>query len=398
PVPDLIPVSEALSRIEALVQPLGTEQCPLAEATGKRLSQPVLADRHLPPFDRVMMDGYAVRFADLQTQSVFRISGSAMAGDPQSTLPDEAGQAMEIMTGCPLPKGADTVIPVEDTITEDGMMRLADDANPKQGQFIHRKGSDYPLETELVGKGTILRSVEVGIAASCGYSELVVTKRPRVAVFGTGDELVPVEATPLDHQIRQSNLHALKASLPGGLADIQKEGHLADTGDDGPGQLHEAIAASDIVIISGAVSKGRLDWIPAALDSCGKKVFHGVSQRPGKPMGVWQAESGCLIFALPGNPVSTLVCAHRYILPCLRAINGIPEKQERVTLAEAFQFKKPLTLFLPVKRLDSNSVVPKPINNSGDYAGLAGSDGFIELQKESNHWTAGTEVPLFAWK
>ncbi|MEX0331835.1 MAG: molybdopterin molybdotransferase MoeA [Puniceicoccaceae bacterium] len=397
-MPDLIPVSEALSRLATLVQPTGMEQCPLAEATGRRLSQPILSDRDLPPFDRVMMDGYAIRIADLQAGSTFKIAGSAMAGEAQATLPDDPGHTMEVMTGCPMPMGADTVIPVEETATEDGMMRLADEAHPEQGQFIHRKGSDYPAGTELVTEGTTLRSVEVGIAASCGCKEIPVIRRPRIALFGTGDELVPVEVEPLDHQIRQSNLHALKACLPGDLAEIREAGHLADTGADRARRLHEAIAASDIVILSGAVSKGRLDWIPAALDSCGKKVFHGVSQRPGKPMGVWQADSGCIVFALPGNPVSTLVCSHRYVLPFLRACHGLAPVEETVALAEPFDFDKPLNLFLPVKCVGPGKVIPRPINNSGDYAGLAGSDGFVELQQGSNHWTAGTEVPLFEWK
>ena len=394
----LLKVAEADRLLAKLAERVEAESSPLGQAAGKVLREPIRADRDLPPFDRVMMDGYAIRFSDAQSGQPFTVAGTAVAGEPQSTLPPGAGLAMEVMTGCPLPRGADTVIPFEDTVREDGAMRLSREASPESGQFIHRKGSDYLQGTELVPAGSVLRSVETGIAASCGYAVLAVGKPLRVALFGTGDELVPVDVAPEAHQIRQSNLHALKASLGSGLVNIVREGHLPDTGQEGPGILAASVASSDIVILSGAVSKGRLDWIPPAMDRLGEKIFHGVSQRPGKPMGVWKARTGCIIFALPGNPVSTLVCAHRYILPFIRMAHGLPEEQEVVRLAESFSFAKPLTLFLPVRFVEPGVVAPRPVNNSGDYAGLTGSDGFIELPADANHWTAGSEALYRAWK
>lgn len=397
-LPALISVSEADRLLKDLVKPVGEESCRLAQAVGRVLREPVRADRDLPPFDRVMMDGYALRFADLQTGRPFTVVGTAVAGEPQATLPEGAGLAVEVMTGCPLPRGADTVIPFEETARQGKELRLSPDASPERGQFIHRKGSDYATGTELVPAGRVLRSVEVGIAASCGYAHVLVGKRLRVALFGTGDELVAVESVPEDHQIRQSNLHALKGSLPSELVEISREGHLSDRGDGGSQVLAQSVANADILILSGAVSKGRLDWIPEALDRFGEKVFHGVSQRPGKPMGVWKARSGCIIFALPGNPVSTLACSHRYILPFIRTAHGLPEERQVVTLVESFGFERPLSLFLPVKFVEAGKVTPRPVNNSGDYAGLSGSDGFIELPAEAKHWTAGSQAVYRPWK
>lgn len=395
---NLIEVAEADRLLATLARPVRKAACPLGQASGRVLQEPILADRDLPPFDRIMMDGYAIRFADVQAGQPFTITGTAMAGEPQAALPEGAGLAMEVMTGCPLPRDADTVIPFEDTVRRDGIIQLSSEAYPEKGQFIHSKGSDYAEGAELVPAGRVMRSVEAGIAASCGYAQVIVSKMLSIALFGTGDELVPVQAVPEDHQIRQSNLHALKGSLPKGLVEISREGHLSDRGDEGSEVLAESIAHSDIVILSGAVSKGRLDWIPYALDRFGEKVFHGVSQRPGKPMGVWRAKNGCIIFALPGNPVSTLACTHRYVLPFIHAAHGLPQDRQIVTLAEAFSFEKPLTLFLPVKLIEAGIAAPRPVNNSGDYAGLTGSDGFIELPAEANHWTAGSQAPYLAWK
>ena len=374
------------------------EQCPLDGSAGRLLREPVLADRELPPFDRVMMDGFAVRRNDLQRGRSFRLAGSALAGMPRQVLPDEPMSAMEVMTGSPLPIGADTIIPVEETVGGGSGMRISDDFEPLAGQYIHCRGSDQQKGDVLVSPGTILKSTEIGIAASCGYSQLLVSRAPVVSIFGSGNELVPVAEKPEAHQIRQSNVHAVQAALSGLAIELRETGILTDDIEKESARLGEVVASSDIVILSGAVSKGKLDWIPASLDKLGDCLFHGVNQRPGKPMGVWTTESGCMVFALPGNPVSTLVCAHRFVIPYIQEILGVAVPVQTVTLEEPVKFDPPMTLFLPVKRTSGGGVVARPANNSGDYAALASADGFVELGESENNWTAGAEVSFYPWR
>lgn len=395
-MPDLIDVAEADARITALVRSMDAERVPLAAAHGRVLHEAVLADRDLPPFNRVMMDGYAIRRGTDNSVSDYQICGSALAGSRQQMLPADRAAALEVMTGAPLPEGADTVVPFEDTERDGDHFRVTD-PDVETGQFIHAQASDQPQGTRLLEPGVQLRSVEIGIAASCGYAELCVAPQPRLSVFGTGDELVPVAQTPAPHQIRRSNAEVVAAALTSAGADVRTRGHLSDKVDHEQATLQEAILNSNIVVISGAVSKGRLDWIPGFLNKIGECRFHGVRQRPGKPMGVWKAESGAVIFALPGNPVSTLACTHRYIIPYLEACAGRSPALREVTLRESFSFDRPLTLFLPVRRDSTDGAIPAPVNNSGDYASLAATDGFIELPSTENHWTAGARARFTSW-
>jgi molybdopterin molybdotransferase len=287
---------------------------------------------------------------------------------------------------------------VEDVEKENGIIRLLEGVNPELGQYIHRRGSDYPKGTTLVKEGAVLRSVEIGIAASCGYTHLKTRRLPTVSIFSTGNELVPVDLTPQDHQIRQSNAHAVRAALASQPVEFKEVGHFSDDVELESQRLAAAVESSDLVVISGAVSKGRLDWIPTALDAIGTKVFHGISQRPGKPMGVWKTSHGCTVFALPGNPVSTLVCIHRYVMPFIRRRLGLGPMTSEAVLDAPYAFDRPLTLYLPVTRLENNRVKPCPVNNSGDYAGLTRTDGFVELAASENHWTAGSKALFFPWK
>jgi molybdopterin molybdotransferase len=191
----MIDVAEAEARINALVRRTDAERIPLAAASGRILREPVTADRDLPPFNRVMMDGYAIRRRNNESVSEYRICGSALAGSPQQVLPADESVALEVMTGAPLPEGADTVVPFEDTERDGNQLRITD-PEVETGQFIHRQASDHAQGARLLQSGVLLRSVEIGIAASCGYAELCVARKPSLAVFGTGDELVPVGETP----------------------------------------------------------------------------------------------------------------------------------------------------------------------------------------------------------
>ncbi|MEO0794668.1 MAG: molybdopterin molybdotransferase MoeA [Verrucomicrobiota bacterium] len=396
---DLISVGEADSRLQShnVASPLIL--CPLSKAAGRIAGEDILADRPLPPFDRVMMDGYALRFESVEKgQAELEVVAQALAGEPASTLPDGVGNAVEVMTGAPLPIGADTVVPYEVTQRDGSRCSLLDLADIERGQYIHPLGSDFPNQSILVEADKVLGPVEMGIAASCGYSEILVRAHPRIAVASTGDELVPIGDTPLVHQIRASNATAIESALGLSGFNVGSIVHWDDDAEMGATQLRETLNVCEILIIAGAVSKGVRDWVPGALDTLAKPVFHGVKQRPGKPMGFWVTDDDKAIFALPGNPVSALVGAHRYVIPYLEA-----REQRRsggcrtVTLAEGVSFEPPLTWFLPVVLQSDGSALPLPVRNSGDYARLHGSDGFIELPAEDSAWTPGTEAAFYPW-
>lgn len=383
--------------LEGTPLPRRTTRVPLSAAKGAVLAEPLVADRDLPPFDRVMMDGFALRHADLHRGASFLLCGEALAGAPRQSLPETPMAAMAVMTGAPFPEGADTVVKVEATQVNGNRMIVTDPSDVERGDYIHFRASDHKRGDLLVATGRLVRSVEIGIAASAGYADLRIVSRPRVIALGTGDELVPVTTVPQPHQIRRSNAIAVTTALLSLPVDVSDPIHLSDAAQEETGPLTEAIRAHDVVILSGAVSKGRLDWIPSTLDTLGTCCFHGVAQRPGKPMGVWQAGSGAVIFALPGNPVSTLVGLHRYVLPWLRRQCGWPAPAQTVQLANAIEQPLPLTLFCPMRLQADGTAIRVPLNNSGDYAALADSDGFIELPEGQNHWTAGASVAFYPW-
>ncbi|WP_309400337.1 molybdopterin molybdotransferase MoeA [Cerasicoccus maritimus] len=394
----LISVAEADRLIAEFGDQSPVISSPLGKAAGRVLRENIYADRPLPPFNRVMMDGYALRYADIEHGcGEFKVCGQLMAGDCKCALPEETAAAIEIMTGAPLPEGADVVVPYEETIRESEAFTLAKDANVEPGQYIHREGSDFAAQSLLVPAGASLGPVEMGVAASCGYTELKVSSRPRIAVIGTGDELVPVSTTPLPHQIRSSNAVTVESAL--GLADyhVGEIDHWCDDAELGKARMIELLGRTDVMIIAGAVSKGQRDWIPGALDEVAQCIFHGVRQRPGKPMGLWRTGEGKMIFALPGNPVSAMVGLHRYVLPYLCARDGFASSTQSVCLAEDIASKSPMTWFLPVEILDDGTAAPRPVNNSGDYARLCGTDGFIELSAEASQWKAGISVPFYNW-
>jgi molybdopterin molybdotransferase len=376
----MIPYRKALDILLAAVQVMPAEKVRIESAHGRVLRREVHADRPFPPFDRVMMDGYALRVADLSRGNSFRVAGSAPAGKPQAVLPEEAEACVEIMTGAPLPMGADCIVPVEQTSRTkgDGMI-VAPSFEPKAGLFIHRAGSDAAEGEVLLEPGILLGSREIGVAASCGVAMLEVSKLPRIAIIPTGDELVPVEETPAPHQIRQSNGHAIRCALQSaGFSPV-----LADTlSDDARAEnLRVHLESSDWLIITGAVSKGSRDFIPMLLDSLGcRRLFHGVAQRPGKPAGCWLGPVGQVIMALPGNPVSALTGLHAFVLPALdKALGMTPRPQRMVVPHCRVNALDGMTLHLPVTLGEDGHTHAAPPGNSGDFIGLLRSDGFITM-------------------
>jgi molybdopterin molybdotransferase len=395
--------AEAEKLILGNIAPFASEDCALADAQGRVLRTAVRADRDLPPFDRVTMDGYALRSAALAAGvRTFRIEGTQAAGMIPLTLGPAADASVEIMTGAVLPVGADCVVPYEETVREGATMTVTA-GNFSAGHALHRRGSDHAAGTEILSTGLRLTGREIAVAAACGCASLTVATRPRIAVVATGDELVDVNMPVAPHQIRRSNDYALRAGLIAAGYPQAERFHLRDMRHEIEHRLWHILAEFDVVLLSGGVSKGKFDYLPAVLETLGvKKIFHGVAQRPGKPMWFGTSARRIPVFALPGNPVASYTCLHRYVLPALAHASGrAPGVQRTVALAAPVTFKPALAYFLPV-RLGSGPraellATPDPVNTSGDFAGLIGTDGFVELPAAQTEFPTGHLAAFTAW-
>jgi molybdopterin molybdotransferase len=343
---------------------------PIELTSGKTLAEDIVCDHDLPPFDRVMMDGFAVQFDALSSTSLFKISAIQRAGIPPLSLKSEI-ECVEVMTGCVLPEGCDTVVPVEFTERDGDLIQITQ-KNLVRGQNIHKRAQDHTSGDVLVRKGSVIHAGIAGIAASCGMSELRVYGIESAAILSTGDELVDIPLKPEAWQIRKSNSHVLSSILHS-LGIPHRMDHSADEID----QLSQKILShSDVklLLITGAVSRGKFDLVPQVLQSLGYNVlFHKVRQKPGKPL-LAAMRNNQLVIALPGNPVSVLACACRYIIPLLSQA-----KSKEVVISTDLQFKvHPFTQFIPVKRR-FNSAEAIAWNGSGDFASIATADGFVEI-------------------
>jgi molybdopterin molybdotransferase len=401
----LLTPAEAERLILENTAPLRREDCPLGGAHGRILRAEIRADRDLPPFDRVTMDGFALRSAALAAGvTTFRVERTQAAGMRAFALGEAADACIEVMTGAVLPKGADCVVPYEETRREGGSMVVtAAGAALGAGHAVHRRGSDHAAGEVMVPAGTRLTGREIAVAAACGCAVLTVSQLPKIAVVATGDELVEVESAVAPHQIRRSNDHALRAALVLAGFPIVERFHLRDVRQEIEHRLWHIMAEYDVVVLSGGVSKGKFDFLPAELDRQGvKKVFQGVAQRPGKPFWFGRSLRGTPVFALPGNPVSAYTCLHRYVLPALWRASGMtPPASRRVALAERVAFRPKLAWLLPVRLASGPGAEllarPDPSNTSGDFAGLVGTDGFVELPPGPAEFPAGTGVPFYPW-
>ncbi len=344
------------------------------------------------------MDGIAINAADFQQgQRAFAVQAIQAAGMPPNVLLPH--QCVEVMTGAVLPAGATTVVRYEDLEIKDGTATIKKDVLVADGQNIHRQGSDAARNTRLISQGTRLSAIEVAVLASVGIASVPVWQSPRILVVGTGNEVVPVEVAPEAWQVRQSNASAIRAAVNRmGLAASQC--HVADD----PAVLTETLRAAlqdqDVLILSGGVSKGKFDFVPAVLNGLGvSEVFHEVAQKPGKPLWFGRSQT-TTVFGLPGNPVSTLICFYRYIQPWLLASMGAPPRAHMATLADDVPFKPALTYFLPVTVSAERATwiaTPSAGGGSGDFVNLLGKDGFIELPPDKTVFPKGESYPFYAF-
>ena len=395
--------AEAQRIIADTLAETSTERVAAPASRGRVLREPITAERDQPPFDRVTMDGIAIAFRALDTgQRDFPIDFTQHAGDPTQTLA-RADACAEVMTGSVLPPGADTVVPVEQLTIAQGAATIdaAYDVRPKQ--FVHRRASDHTQGTELLRPGAVITPADIAIIASCGREQVEVARSPTVRIVSTGNELIPAGAPIEAHQVRLSNGPALVAMLAEqGFADARSD-HLRDDPAALETSLGNHLETSDVLILSGGVSMGKADFVPDVLAALGvEKRFHRVRQRPGKPLWFGRGSRGQAVFALPGNPVSAIVCCRHYVLPALFAAAGRSTPELRYAVLEhEVEFKPQLTCFMPVKlraAADGRRVaLPVTTNTSGDFTALSGTDGYVELTEAQSVFAAGLPVPYHAW-
>jgi molybdopterin molybdotransferase len=359
---------------------LSVESISLHQALNRVLAEELVADTDLPPFNRVMMDGIALCYRAIENgHTHFPIQAMQRAGEAPLTLESE-DYCIEIMTGAVCSSGCDTVVPYEHIRIENGIAYI-DQLPGAKGKNIHLKGSDKKRGEVLVPEGKRIGPAEIGIASSVGKETLRVLRKPRVLICSTGDELVDIHETPLAYQIRRSNVYALMASLQS-LGIEADNVHLPDEKEQLERALEEALKSYDAILLSGGVSKGKFDLLPDVLRQLGiETIFHGIAQRPGKPMWFGYSET-CTVFALPGNPVSTLTCAARYVLPWFKKQLGLDNQTMWTSLEEIPAAHDTLCLFLPVK-LSHTQQGPvcqvQRYQGSGDFSALFGIHGFIEV-------------------
>ena len=395
----MVSVSEATAIIGSHLFSPADESVPVANALHRVLAAPVLADRDFPPFNRVAMDGIAIQFEQYdQGRTSFEVEGMAAAGVPQKTLHDKKN-CLEVMTGAPLPTHTDTVVRYEDLKMEGSVATVVAPVS-KPYQNIHPQGQDAKENQVLLNEGTLVSPSEIAILTSVGKVDVLVRSCPRAAVVSTGDELVDIGETPGPHQVRRSNSYALQAALKS-LGCTARLFHLPDEQGAIRKELSGILRDHDLVVLSGGVSKGKFDFVPEVLGQLGvQKHFHKVKQKPGKPF--WFGGMGSkIVFALPGNPVSTYMCFYRYIKPWLAKSWGLAENAAHALLASDYSVQGDLTYFLQVNVVnEAGRLVAYPMTGggSGDFANLKEVNAFLELAEGKATFKKGEACPIFHFR
>ena len=395
----MISVAQALQTVLNSTQGFGVEEVPFLKSVGKVLKEDIVADRDFPPFNRVSMDGIAINHRFFEHGIIdFNVEGIQAAGAEQKTMTIDSN-CMEVMTGAVLPINTDTVIRYEDVQIKNGIASI--NLNILElGKNIHSKGKDRIQGDLLIEKNTIISAAEIGVIATVGKATVKVAKTPKVIIVSTGDELVEVNENPLAHQIRRSNAFTL-VSLLKKLGIKAKTSHIADDKEVLQQKIANYLKKYDVLIFSGAVSKGKFDFLPAVLAELKvEKLFHRITQRPGKPFW-YGVKNNKPVFAFPGNPISTFVNCLAYFYPWYYKSVGIKVKEEMAILGEDVSFKPSLTYFLQVKLENKfGHLVAFPItgNGSGDLASLIKTDAFIQLPNDRVEFKKGEVFAILKYR
>ena len=416
--PRILPFEDALRLVQnhaALLRPRGKELVPLLEARNRILAEPVTADRDYPPFHRSTRDGYAVRSSDVTNVPVsLQIAGEIQAGASaeQAAIPVITGHAVSIMTGAPVPPGANAVVMIENTSLdnkkEDPPQRVNINSPVVSGASIVAAGSEAKRGARLLAPGTKLDYASIALAASAGRLHLLVYSRPRVAVLATGDELVDIDVAPGPNQVRNSNTYSLATQI----LDAGGEPILLPIAPDDPARIKELIREgldADLLLLSGGVSAGKYDFVEPALAELGAEfLFTGVQIQPGRPLVFGRipthaderSSSPKYFFGIPGNPVSTMVTFKLFVRPILDALAGAQSHKLiflNAKLKSEIKTKTGLTRFLPAMlsgEFENALVELVRWQGSGDIAATALANCYIVIPPDRDLIPAGELVPI----
>jgi molybdopterin molybdotransferase len=393
-----IPIESAFAEIMSHAGAAPITRVPLTEALGCVLAEDVKADRDWPPFNRSAVDGYAVFSSDTRSApDVLEVIEEVPAGKtPTRVL--SPGQAIKIMTGAPVPAGADCVIMQERTdVPRPGYVRFL--MTMKSGQNVSRRAEDAQAGEVVIPSGTRIGPAEVGVLAAVGVASVPVRSSPLVAILGTGDEVVEPNITPGPAQIRNSNSYQLLAHCAANQLRTKYLGIAPDNRDATLKLVEEGLNA-DVLISTGGVSVGEHDHVGAAFKQLGVEIFFNkVAIKPGKPM-TFGRRGETLVFGLPGNPVAAFVCFHLFVLTAIRQRLGASEPLPRwlsLPLSAGVRTGGDRTTFNPAKlivRENTSHVEPVEWHGSGHLAGLVGIDGFF-VQKPGEELVAGQRVTFY---
>jgi molybdopterin molybdotransferase len=400
----MIPLAEARRLLLEATPVLDPIEVPAAEALGLGLAEAVLADRDLPPTDRSAMDGFAVRTADLpRPGEVLAVATTLRAGQSAAGIRVEPGQAVRLFTGSVVPEGADAVVMVELTEEGEGGATVRIRERPEPGQHISRRGEDVGRGDAILAPGSPLHAAELAALSSVGRTRVRVFRPPKVHILSTGDEVVEPHAAPAVHQVRNSNATALQAQL----RELHLSGSYLGIVTDTAEALDEALArglAADVLLLTGGVSVGAFDLVTEALTRAGMTtLFHGVAVRPGRPM-LAGTRAGCLVAALPGNPVSTFTTFALLVAPALRKMMGLRrwDALEVDALLHGRLRRTPGRATYALARVEPQAVgwsaVPVRTSGSGDVVALARANAFVSVDEGRGAVESGTSVRAILWR
>ncbi len=388
-------VDEALERILARVRTLDTERLDLMDALGAVLAEDVAAERDVPPFRNSAMDGYAVRGADVASvPAKLTVVGDIAAG-AVPIRPIGPGEAMRIMTGAPMPDGSDTVVRVEDTDNRIDVVTVT--VVTKPGTSVRAAGEDLKQGETILTRGTVLRPAELGVLATMGRKAVGVTRRPRVAVLSTGDELVEVDDELRPGRIRDANRYSLSAAARAVGAIPLALGIVRDTADDLRRAFRDAAGKADVIVTSGGVSVGDHDHVKPVVDELGSMDFWSIAIRPGRPLAFGEID-GKPIFGLPGNPVSSLLGFELFVRPALLKMAGrrlLRRPRVTATFDDTLDTPPGLRFFARgVYDPATNTVRTTGPQGSGILRSMALANCFIDVPDTVQHVDRGEQVTV----
>ena len=429
----MLSVTQAFDKLLATVSPLEAVPLPLADVLGLTLAEDVSAPEDSPPFDKSLMDGFAVRAADVANGFLSLKVVEVVTAGRVPSKPVGPGEATQIMTGAPIPEGADLVVKIEETFSENDINSVhVTTKSVAPGTNILRRGTSVRAGDVVLKAGMKLNGSRIGALAELGRAVVKVHRRPTVAVLATGDELVPIDETPGPGQIRNSNEAMLVAQIHAAGAIPIPLGIARDNRVDLKAKIQQGLQC-DMLVLSGGVSAGTLDLVPSELANAGvREVFHKVELKPGKPVwfgvrefGVARPESAkgvessrqttpfadsrrathsnCYVFGLPGNPVSSLVCCELFVRTAIRRLMGEQPPLPRplpAKLEHDYSVRADRPTYHPAKLMWSpEGAVVKlvPWHGSSDLCGTVAANAMAFLSGEAKEYRAGDVLEVIAW-